>query len=100
MRQRCQSQSSSVPCTAQWPTSEPRSLSLHGKYGDVPAVRRLRNDLERLELDVNDVGLLPPNADVPSPLQMHTMTDEPYDPAMWADDADDEGLGGYHGTAR
>jgi len=74
--------------------------SLQGKYGDVPAVRRLRNDLERLELDVNDVGLLPPNSDVPAPAEMHTLTDEPYDPAMWADDADDEGLGGYHGTAR
>lgn len=74
--------------------------SLQGKYGNVPAVRRLKNDLERLELDVNDVGSLPASSDVPPPLEMHTLTDEPYDPAMWADDADDEGLGGYRGTAR
>lgn len=74
--------------------------SLQGKYGDLPAVRRLRNDLERLELDVNDVGSLPPNVDVPVPLEMHTLSDEPYDASMWAEDADDEGLGGYHGAAR
>jgi len=77
--------------------------SLHGKYGDLPAVQRLRNDLERLELDVSDVGLLasmPTNPDVGPPLQMQTVSDEPYDPAMWADDADDEGLGGYHGGIR
>ena len=30
--------------------------SLPGSYGDVPAVRRLKNDLERWELDVHDVG--------------------------------------------
>ncbi|HEX2903612.1 MAG TPA: hypothetical protein VHO01_09175 [Jatrophihabitans sp.] len=74
--------------------------SLQGKYGDVPAVRRLRNDLERLELDVLDVGTLPGHPDIPAPVQMQTLTDEPYDPAMWAEDADDEGLGGYHGTTR
>lgn len=34
--------------------------SLRGKYGDVPTVMRLRNDLERLESDVHDVSSLPP----------------------------------------
>jgi hypothetical protein len=75
--------------------------SLHGKYGDVPTVRRLRNDLERLELDVHDVGALPVSGPQAVPaMELSPLTDEPYDPAMWAEDADDEGLGGYHGTAR
>ena len=75
--------------------------SLHGKYGNVPAVIRLRNDLERLELDVHDVSSLPPSGSSATPAaEFHPLTDEPYDPAMWAEDADDEGLGGYHGTSR
>lgn len=75
--------------------------SLHGKYGDVPAVRRLKNDLERLELDVHDVGALAASGPLASPAQqLSPLTDEPYDPALWAEDADDEGLGGYHGATR
>jgi hypothetical protein len=76
--------------------------SLHGKYGEVPAVKRLRNDLERLVLDVADVDSLPPAqaAGVGGPAEIQELTDEPYDASMWADDADDEGLGGYHGTSR
>ncbi len=75
--------------------------ALHGKYGDVTTVIRLRNDLERLELDVHDVSSLPPNGGaMPAPAVLQPLTDEPYDPAMWAEDADDEGVGGYHGTSR
>jgi hypothetical protein len=73
---------------------------LRGKYGDVPAVARLRNDLERLELDVGDAERLPPVGSPAESGPILQLTDEPYDPAMWADDADDEGLGGYHGTSR
>ncbi len=71
--------------------------SLRGKYGDVPTVIRLRNDLERLELDVRDVHSLPPTSPGGTPIEMQQLSDEPYDASMWADDADDEGLGGYHG---
>jgi hypothetical protein len=71
-----------------------------GKYGDVPTVMRLRNDLERLELDVPDVCSLPPTGLGGTPIEMHQLTDEPYDAAMWAEDADHEGLGGYRGPAR
>jgi hypothetical protein len=74
--------------------------SLQGKYGEVPTVKRLRNDLDRLILDVADVHLLPPthpSSAVPAQIQL---TDEPYDPSMWSDDADDEGVGGYHGASR
>ena len=76
--------------------------SLQGKYGEVPTVKRLRNDLERLVLDVADVDSLPPAqaASVGGPAEIHQLTDEPYDASMWAEDADDEGLGGYHGTSR
>jgi hypothetical protein len=73
--------------------------SLRGKYGDVPAVARLRNDLDRLVLDVGDVDTLPAPPTAGSG-EVHQLTDEPYDASMWADDADDEGLGGYHGTSR
>lgn len=74
--------------------------SLRGKYGDVPTVMRLRNDLERLELDVHDVSSLPPTGPGGTPIEMQQLTDEPYDASMWAEDADDEGLGGYRGTSR
>jgi hypothetical protein len=83
--------------------SELRSAvaSLHGRYGDVPEVRRLKNDLERLELDVHDVGALSRSGPQAAPAAaLSPLTDEPYDPAMWAEDADDEGLGGYHGAIR
>ncbi|MDQ1731702.1 MAG: hypothetical protein QOK10_1861 [Pseudonocardiales bacterium] len=75
--------------------------SLRGKYGDVPTVARIRNDLERLQLDVVDVERLPAApAGSPSSGEIHMLTDEPYDPSLWAEDADDEGLGGYHGSSR
>jgi hypothetical protein len=74
--------------------------SLHGKYGEVSTVKRLRNDLERLVLDVADVDSLPPvRSDSPGG-EILQLTDEPYDSSMWAEDADDEGLGGYHGGSR
>jgi hypothetical protein len=75
--------------------------SLQSRYGQVPTVARLRNDLERLELDVSDVQRLPAvSAAVELSGQIHQLTDEPYDPSMWAEDADDEGLGGFHGGSR
>jgi len=70
--------------------------SLAGKYGNVPTVARLRNDLDRLIIDVGDLETLPPElvGAVAEPLMV---SDEPYDPKMWSDDSDDEGLGGFHG---
>ncbi|HEY2043286.1 MAG TPA: hypothetical protein VGH11_11485, partial [Jatrophihabitans sp.] len=63
-------------------------------------VARLRNDLDRLILDVRDVDRLPAAPPTASSGEVHQLTDEPYDASMWADDADDEGLGGYHGNSR
>jgi len=71
----------------------------------VPTVLRLRNDLERLEQDVQDVCSRPPDWPGRNPREMHQLTDETY-ASMWADDADDEGLGrcqgyqAYQGVSR
>jgi hypothetical protein len=69
---------------------------LRTRYGDIPAVRRLVGDVERLELDLSELHTLTP---MPGPAQPEfgpvQLDDRPLDPALWAD-ADDEGLGGYH----
>lgn len=71
--------------------------TLRAKYGDAPAVRRLRNDVERFDIDVNDLS-----AAMPTPRRSANalgetvmIPDTPYDPELWRD-ADDEGLGGQH----
>jgi len=64
------------------------------RYGDVPAVRRLLGDIDRLNLDAADLDTLTPIAEAPRP-EVQLIDDTPPDPALWAD-ADDEGLGGYH----
>ncbi|SHF39175.1 hypothetical protein [Streptoalloteichus hindustanus] len=71
---------------------------LRSRYGDVPPVRRLVNDVERLDIDVADLGGLPtapaPRTEGKGPEIVH-VPDTPYDPKLWHD-ADDEGVGGYH----
>lgn len=66
--------------------------SLAGKYGDNAIVKRLRNDLERLVMDVEDVEKLPdvPASGTPEAIELD---DKPYDPSMWAAEDLDEGLG-------
>ncbi|MEP6600066.1 MAG: hypothetical protein ABJB98_11580 [Actinomycetota bacterium] len=66
------------------------------RYGDIPAVRRLMGDVERMDLDAAELdGLRPPETEhVEGPTEVTPLTDDPVDPALWAD-ADDEGLGGY-----
>ena len=61
-------------------------VSVRGRYGDVPAVKPLLEDL------------LPPAPEV-TPGEMQVIDDSPPDPARWTD-ADDEGVGGYHGGSR
>jgi len=69
-------------------------------HGKVSVVARLCNDLERLELDAADAQALR-TPDIPvtarSGSTMYQVSDEPYDPSMWGDDYDQEGVGGYHG---
>jgi hypothetical protein len=66
-------------------------------FGDGPEVRRLMNDLERLEIDATELAsaapLRQPNSRVPEHV---VVPDTPLDESMFSD-ADDEGLGGYHG---
>lgn len=68
-------------------------------FGDAPEVRRLMNDLERLEIDAADLASAEPlpRARTTSRVPEHVVVpDTPLDEAMFSD-ADDEGLGGYHG---
>ena len=65
---------------------------LRDSYGDVPSVQRLVGDVERLDLDAADLEL-PPRLAVPEVVPLGS---EPIDPSIWMD-ADDEGVGGYHG---
>jgi hypothetical protein len=70
--------------------------ALRPTYGDAPAVRRLVNDIERLDIDAAE--LAEPTAPVqPTAREREVVmvSDTPYDPTLWRD-ADDEGVGGYH----
>lgn len=76
--------------------------TLRSRYGDAPAVRRLVNDLERLDIDADDL-----EGAAPAPVRESTASrpgivqipDTPYDESLWAG-ADDEGVGGYRGERR
>jgi hypothetical protein len=73
--------------------------TLRDRYGDAPAVRRLANDVDRLDIDADDFEGSPP---VPRQQRatdrsdVVVVPDTPYDESLWAG-ADDEGVGGYHG---
>lgn len=76
--------------------------TLRSRYGDAPAVRRLAMDIDRLEVDTEDFEGAPPVPVQTKPADRSNVVvvpDTPYDPSLWAD-ADDEGLGGYHGERR
>jgi hypothetical protein len=72
--------------------------SVRSRYGDIPAVKRLLGDVDRILLDAADLDELmpPPPASV---TELQPIDDTPLDPSLWVD-ADDEGLGGYHGGRR
>ena len=71
--------------------------AVHRAFGDAPAVRRLANDLERLEIDAGDLASSPPVRQPGAEVPEHVVVpDTPLDETMWSD-ADDEGVGGYHG---
>ena len=68
-------------------------------FGDCAEVRRLVNDLERLEIDATELASTEPlpRASVSGRVPEHVVVpDTPLDETMFSD-ADDEGLGGYHG---
>lgn len=70
--------------------------SVRGRYGDIPAVQRLLGDVDRILLDASELDGLAPPPPPPGQVEMHVIDDTPLDPSLWTD-ADDEGLGGYHG---
>jgi hypothetical protein len=70
---------------------------LRSRYGDIPPVRRIIGDVDRINLDASELDEVPvPDLPIQSQ-EMHVLDDTPPDPALWAD-ADDEGIGGYRGT--
>jgi hypothetical protein len=77
--------------------------ALRTHYGDVPDVRRLANDVERLDIDAADlIGRpTPPKQrdDEGGKPDVVVVPDTPYDPALWLG-ADDEGVGGVRGQHR
>jgi hypothetical protein len=70
--------------------------TLRGRYGDIPAVRRLLGDLDRLDLDASELDDLTPlpAASTAEASDILMLDDTPLDPRLW-DGADDEGVGGY-----
>jgi len=74
--------------------------ALRSRYGDAAAVRRLANDVDRLDIDAGDLEAPIPVQPKPlDPAQVVKIPDDPYDPALWHG-ADDEGVGGYHRDQR
>ncbi|GAA5160020.1 MULTISPECIES: hypothetical protein [Amycolatopsis] len=70
--------------------------ALRSRYGDAAAVRRLANDVDRLDIDVCELeNPIPVQAKPSTPVQVVKIPDAPYDPSLWQG-ADDEGVGGYH----
>jgi hypothetical protein len=71
--------------------------SMRERYGDIPAVKRLLGDIERIDLDASELDDITPlpAASTPEASEIHILDDKPLDPSLW-EGADDEGLGGYH----
>ena len=70
--------------------------ALRSRYGDASAVRRLANDVDRLDIDAGELET--PIPAQPKPVDRANIVkipDGPYDPSLWQG-ADDEGIGGFH----
>ena len=67
-------------------------------YGDIPAVKRLIGDVDRIDLDASELDSLSPSPAHQRHEEIMVIDDTPVDPSLWAD-ADDEGLGGFHASS-
>ncbi len=77
--------------------------SMKSRYGDTPAMRRvvndadrLLNDLDRIEIDVSELGVARGGTSSHSGEKI-PVPDTQYDTDFWRD-VDDEGVGGQFGT--
>ncbi|MBB5157969.1 hypothetical protein [Saccharopolyspora phatthalungensis] len=72
------------------------------RFGDSAAMRRLDNDVDRLEIDVTESFGTPLIPCARTPIidrnEVVLVADTPYDPELWRD-ADDEGIGGHRPQA-
>ena len=68
--------------------------SVRGRYGDIPAVRRLLGDVDRILLDASELDTMAPPPLPAGHQEIHMIDDRPLDPSLWSG-ADDEGVGGY-----
>lgn len=73
--------------------------SVRNRYGDIPAVKRLLGDVDRILIDASELDQVPAPAETAHPDEIQLIDDTPPDPSMWKD-ADDEGVGGYHHEPR
>ncbi|MDY6810641.1 hypothetical protein GIY30_07600 [Gordonia sp. HNM0687] len=74
-------------------------VTLKAHYGDCDAVRRMANDLDRLEIDLHDFEhALPPRIRVKGKDDVIYVPDSKSDEAAWLG-AQDEGLG-FHSRER
>lgn len=69
--------------------------TLRSKHGDTAQVRRISNDIDRLDIDITELsGELPAQRGSGTRAEdVVLVPDTPYDRSLWQD-ADDEGLGG------
>jgi hypothetical protein len=70
--------------------------ALADRYGDSASVRRVANDVDRLDIDLAELDAVPLTGragGLPSE-NLVLVSDEPYDPSLWHG-ADDEGVGGH-----
>ncbi|MCI2420288.1 hypothetical protein MOQ72_22855 [Saccharopolyspora sp. K220] len=69
--------------------------ALRARYGDTPAVLRIHNDVQRLDIDIAELSDVLPAQRRSAEFTENVVIvpDTPYDPSLWRD-ADDEGLGG------
>ncbi len=68
--------------------------SLASQYGDSPAVRRIVNDIDRLDIDAEELELTRGVSRQRHSAEKIAIPDTQYDSDFWRD-VDDEGVGGH-----
>ena len=71
--------------------------SLASRYGDTPAMRRILNDIDRLDIDAESLELARGLTPLKASGEMIRIPDTQYDTDFWRD-VDDEGVGGQTGA--